>query len=115
MAWELVKFLSSSDSLNKFYDQAVSSGRDFGEPFSRMELSGQAVSDPFIGPFISQAPLAKSWYLASFTHDGQSGINSRLSEAFSKALLGELDVNSLTTEINQILSGYGISTALPEQ
>ena len=114
-AWELLQFLSSPEAQAQMYQQARSVGRDFGEPYSRVDLAATLVDDPLVGPYLKGAPLAKSWYLASATKDGPSGINSRLSAAFTKGIRLELDITKLSAEINQILSEYGISAATQTQ
>jgi multiple sugar transport system substrate-binding protein len=115
IAWELLKFLSSSEIQTKFYQSALGSPRAFGEPYSRVDMSPALASDPWVGPFINQAPLAKSWYLASFTKDGPSGINSRFSDLYSQAINGEIDLETLSNKIGQVLSEYGISASAPSQ
>jgi len=118
-AWDFVKFLSSSESLQKLYKSAVDSGRTFGEPYSRMDMASQLTTSPYVSAFINQAPSAKSWYLVSSTFDGASGINSRLSTYFADAVNGvnqgkSLDeaVKTLTSGVNQVLSQYGVVTPL---
>ncbi len=119
-AWEFVGWLSSQDTLQKYYQQAVASGRKFGEPYSRQDMASLLQSDPYVGAYISQAPVAKSWYLASFTWDGPTGINSRLGQYFADAINGVNQgkstpeaVKTLAAGINQVLSQYGIAAAAP--
>ncbi len=118
-AWEFLKFLSSKDSLAKLYQQAVISGRSFGEPYSRTDLASSLSSDPLAGPFISQAQYARSWYLASDTFDGPTGINTRLSAHFATAVNSVNQgrspseaVKTLSTGINQVLSQYGLASPI---
>ena len=110
-AWELIKYLSSSDTLVRFYQSAVQSPRAFGEPYSRTDLADILKNEPLVGAYVNQAPLARSWYLASSTHDGPSGINSRVSSAFSETIIGESDLQALEKEIGSILSDYGIQAS----
>lgn len=117
-AWEFLKFLSSSESVQKLYQQAVASGRAFGEPYSLTELGSSLSSAPYVGAYIAQAPTARSWYLSSFTHDGPTGLNTRLSTYFADAInmvgLGGSATEAVTTlsaGINQVLSQYGIQTS----
>jgi ABC-type glycerol-3-phosphate transport system substrate-binding protein len=114
-AWELLKFLSSPDIMQKFYQQAVSPPRIFGEPYSRVDLADSLRGAQYVTTFIQEAPLAKSWHLVSSTHDGQSGINSRLSAAFAKAVAGSISVQVLATEINKVLSDYGLAAPVPTE
>ncbi|MEK7091118.1 MAG: extracellular solute-binding protein [Patescibacteria group bacterium] len=118
-AWEFLKFLSSKESLAKLYQQAVISGRPFGEPYSRIDLASQLSSDPLAGPYIAQAQYARSWYIASDTFDGPTGINTRLSAHFATAV-GSVNqgrspseaVKTLSAGINQVLSQYGLASPI---
>jgi ABC-type glycerol-3-phosphate transport system substrate-binding protein len=118
-AWDFIKFLSSKESLEKLYQNAVATGRDFGEPYSRMDMGSALSAAPYVAPYISQAPNARSWYIASSTFDGQTGINSRLSTYFADAVNGVNQgksateaVKTLSSGVNQVLSAYGIVSPL---
>jgi len=115
-AWEFLKFLSSKESLAKLYQQAVISGRSFGEPYSRKDMTD---SSQFVQPYLSQAPNARSWYMASDTFDGPTGINTRLSAHFAAAVNSVNQgrspaeaVKTLSAGINQVLSQYGLASPL---
>lgn len=110
-AWELLKYLSSAEVSQSLYNQAISSGRDFGEPYARKDIV-DSMQEP-AKTFASQGLISKSWYLASFTHDGTTGINTKLSDLFAKALNRTLTVPVLATEVNKVLSEYGL--AAPSQ
>jgi ABC-type glycerol-3-phosphate transport system substrate-binding protein len=110
-AWELLAYLSSPDVLTQFQAQAVTAGRQFGEPYSRIDLI-DSLPEP-AKTFASQGKISRSWYLASFTHDGPTGINSLLSDAFAKAVARTLTVPALAKEVNGVLSQYGLATPLP--
>lgn len=84
-AWEFLKFLSTQDSLSKLY-KAESNIRSFGEPYPRMDMANLLQDHPIIGSVVSQAPGAKSWYLASRTFDGPTGINSQMISYFEDAV-----------------------------
>ncbi|KKU02709.1 MAG: Maltose-binding protein [Microgenomates group bacterium GW2011_GWC1_47_20] len=112
-AWEFLKFLSSKESLAKLY---ASSGRIFGEPYSRRDMTD---SSQFVQPYLSQAPDARSWYIASNTFDGPTGINTRLSSHFADAVNSVNQgrspaeaVKTLNAGINQVLSQYGLASPL---
>ena len=119
-AWDFLRFISSAESMQKMYQNSVSAGRDFGEPYGRQDLSGSLASAPYVGAYISQAGGAKSWYMASSTWDGPTGINSRLSTYFADAVNGVNQgksateaIKTLAAGVNQVLSQYGITTAAP--
>lgn len=113
-AWDFLKFLSTQTSMEKLYQNA-SSARLFGEPYSRTDMANLLTSDPIASVFITQAPNAQSWYLASRTWDGPTGINTQISKYFEDAVNA---VNSGTTAsqalvpvasgVTQVLQQYGL-------
>lgn len=118
-AWDFVKYLSSQDSLQKLYKSAVDSGRVFGEPYSRVDMAADLANSKYVAAYISQAPMARSWYLVSSTYDGASGLNSRLSTYFADAINGVNQgkslaeaVTTLSAGVNQVLSAYGLATPI---
>jgi multiple sugar transport system substrate-binding protein len=110
-SWELLKYLSSAETMQASFQQAISSTRPFGEPFSRVDLAGSLTTNQYLAPIITGAPYATSWYLTSSTRDGQTGINSKISDVYARAVNGSLSVSSLAGEINKVLSEYGINSA----
>lgn len=114
-AWEFLEFISSQESLEKMYQNA-SSQRLFGEPYPRVEMASLLTTDPILGSIISLAGNAQSWYLASRTFDGPTGINSQVGKYFEDAVNA---VNSgvqvtkaletVASGVSQVLSQYGIS------
>jgi len=113
-AWDFLKFISTKDSLTKMYTNA-SRQRQFGEPYSRLDLSSLLTGHPIIGSIIQGATSAQSWYLQSRTWDGPTGINSLINKYFEDAVNA---VNSGTPAdkalepvaqgVNQVLSQYGL-------
>jgi multiple sugar transport system substrate-binding protein len=82
-AWKLLKYLSSKDVMQKLYnDQAQV--RTFGEPYSRVDLADTVATDPYVAPYLADAPNASSWYLNSYTHD--NGINDQLIKYYADAV-----------------------------
>ncbi len=116
VSWDFLKYLSESDSLQKLY-QNEATIRSFGEPYPRSDMAALLAGDPVIGSIIAQAPGARSWYLASRTFDGPTGINTQLSNYFADAVnslvMGkENATDALATAaqgIAQVLKQYGIS------
>lgn len=116
-AWELLKYLSSKEAQQLMFAQAKSQGRDFGEPYARVDLASELSSDQYLKSLISEAPNSKIWYLSSATQDGANGLNTLLSEQFAKAInsssqsAGGLGFTStqLSTEIGVILAKYGLT------
>ena len=121
-AWEFLKFLSSKESLQKMYQNAVASGRAFGEPYGRKDMADSVQTAPIVGAYIYQAPTAQSWYMASHTYDGASGINSRLTSYFTTAIdyvtkggSAQSAIKTLNAGISQVLVQYGLIVAPPPQ
>lgn len=117
VAWDFLKFLSSKDSLQKLYQNAASV-RQFGEPYPRQDMASLLSSDQTMGAFESQAQNAQSWFLASRTFDGATGINSQVSKYFEDAVNSinkgtgvDQVLPTLTSGVTQVLSNYGLTTA----
>lgn len=111
-AWDFLKFLSTKESLQKLYQNAAKV-RGFGEPYSRVDMATLLKDHPVLGSIIYQAPGAESWYLASRTFDGPTGINSLVSKYFEDAInaviSGKAVDKSLETAaqgVSQVLSQY---------
>jgi ABC-type glycerol-3-phosphate transport system substrate-binding protein len=115
-AWDFLKFLTTSDSLQKLYQNEAST-RSFGEPYPRVDMGQLLTGDPIIGSIISQAPGARSWYLASRTFDGPTGINTQMSNYFADAVNAVVSGKENATDalataaqgVAQVLKQYGIS------
>jgi ABC-type glycerol-3-phosphate transport system substrate-binding protein len=100
IAWDFLKFLSTEETLTKFYQNAAKI-RNFGEPYSRTDMASLLTDHPLAGPVVAQAPGAESWYLASRTFDGPTGINSLMAKYFEDAINSMLDAS---TPVDKILS-----------
>lgn len=115
LAWDFLKFISSENSLSEMFKQA-SLLRGFGEIYPRIDIANSLIEHPVLGSVVKLAPNAKSWYLASRTFDGPTGINSQLSKYFEDAvnLVNEKQDLKNATEtliqgIKQVLNQYGLS------
>lgn len=114
-AWDFLKFLSTQDSLQKLY-QNESVARGFGEPYPRVDMASLLSDHPIIGSVINQAPGARSWYLASRTFDGPTGINSQLTGYFGDAVDAVASGKQSATQaletcaqgVQQVLAQYGL-------
>lgn len=111
-AWEFIKFLSQSENLEKFYS-AASQVRAFGEPYPRVDMAAALSTDPVLGALLSDAPVAKSWYLNSYTHD--NGLNDQLIKYYGDAINATVDgttieevLNTLDTGVTQVLRQYNV-------
>lgn len=114
-AWNFLAYLTSTDSLQKLYKNE-SAVRSFGEPYPRVDMASLLKDNPVTGSIITQAPGARSWYLASRTFDGETGINTQISNYFIDAVNAvangqKLAKDALSTAAQgaaQVLSQYGI-------
>ncbi len=113
-AWAFMKYISSRTSLEKMYQNA-SKTRTFGEPYPRTDMTELLTNHPIVGSVIVQAPDAQSWYLASRTFDGPTGINTQVAKYYEDAInavnLGERSDKALeivASGVAQILSQYGL-------
>lgn len=112
-AWEFLKFLSSKEALIMLYTEA-SKTREFGELYSRVDLTQTIASDPHVGAYITQAPTAQSFFLSSRTHD--NGLNDRmikyLEDAINRLDQGDSIEGTLSTAaqgFQQVLNSFGAS------
>jgi ABC-type glycerol-3-phosphate transport system substrate-binding protein len=116
VAWDFLKYLSTQASLQKMFE-SESLVRGFGEPYPRVDMASLLKDHPFLGPLISQAPGAQSWFLASRTFDGPTGINSQLSNYFGDAVNAVADSKQSVTDalatcaqgVAQVLSQYKLT------
>jgi multiple sugar transport system substrate-binding protein len=112
-AWDFLKYLSTESSLQKLY-QAQSKTRSFGEPYPRVDMASLLTSHPIVGSIVTQAPGARSWYLASRTFDGPTGINTQMSTYFKDAINGVVDgkmtaqkaLETAAAGVQQVLTQY---------
>ena len=113
-AWKFLKYLSAQETLEARYQFMTAAGLN-GEPFSRQDMASLLLEDPYLGAYIRQANSYKSWYMASNTFDGQTGLNSKLSAVYAKAVAAMFEnkypeeaLSGVAGEVSQILSGYGV-------
>ncbi len=115
LSWDFLKFMSNANSQQKIFNKRQElNGVGLLPP--RVDLALTYKDSPYLGSVAALAPEAKSWYLASRTNDGASGINSQLAKAYSKAINSasgsraniEGITAQLATDVNQILAQYGL-------
>ena len=116
-AWQFVKFLVSAEAEKLFYQEA-SKIRLFGEPYSRVDLAGDLVSDPIAGAYVAQGSYYKSWYLSSNTMDG--GINDEIIKYFEDAINSTLAggdpqaaLQTVASGVKQVLDKYTKPVLVP--
>jgi len=114
VAWDFLKFMTSEAELTKLY-AAEAKLRDFGEPYPRVKMATLLSADPAMSAFILAAPTAQSWYLASYTSDGETGINSRIGKYYEDAVNSMVKGQDAKTTLDivakgvtQVLGQYGV-------
>lgn len=113
-AWQFVKYITSREAVTKLYTEA-SKTRLFGEPYALKDLGNGLADDPYVGAFIKQATVAKSFPLASRTFD--NGINDKLIKYLEDAVNGlakgsspQAVLQTASAGFRQVLSGYGLTS-----
>jgi multiple sugar transport system substrate-binding protein len=113
-AWDFLKFMSSKESLEKFFLSA-SNTRGFGEAYPRVEMADLLKGHPVLSSIVVLAPDARSWYLADRTFDGPTGINTQINKYFEDAINAIIEGEDpedvlipLGEGVKQVLSNYGL-------
>lgn len=113
-AWTFLKYLATPEVLRKFYNDA-SQYRAFGEIYPRTDMASELETSELVGAYVSDAPIAKTWYMASFTHD--NGINDQIikyyEDAVNTVLTGtDIDkaLSTAATGVNSVVSKYSSGT-----
>ena len=101
-AWSFLKYLSSPDVLRKFYNSA-SQYRSFGEIYPRVDMAGELKDDALTAAYLTDAPIAKGWYLSSFTHD--NGINDQVIKYYEDAVNATLSSSSTDKAVETLDAG----------
>ncbi|MCX8008790.1 MAG: extracellular solute-binding protein [Patescibacteria group bacterium] len=111
-AMKFLKYLTSKDAVVRLYTEA-SKQRLFGEPYALVELSNSLENDLFVGAYIKQAPNARSFPLASLTHD--NGINDRMIQymidavnSLDKGVSPKQALETMSKGFQQVFSSYGL-------
>ncbi|MDP2632672.1 MAG: extracellular solute-binding protein, partial [Candidatus Curtissbacteria bacterium] len=112
-AWEFASYLAKEEVLIKrFSENAKSPNRFFGEPYPLVSMAPKLASDPILGAFISDAPLARSFPMASRTFD--NGLNDQIIKAYEDAVNSVIKgadpksaLGTTAKNVNQILTKFG--------
>lgn len=106
-----MKFLAQKSTEESLYAEQAKT-RAFGEPYARVDLGGTLVSNPILGPFITEAPTAFSSPFVDSTYDNglNQGLNTYLGNAVNSILNGtspQTAVATLAQGATQVLQKYG--------
>lgn len=115
-SWQFIKYLTGREAVTKLYTEAAKS-RLFGEPYALEELGSSLIGDPYVGAFIKQAAVAKSFPLSSRTFD--NGINDKLIKYLEDAVNGlakgsspQSVLQTVTAGFHQVLGSYGLTSGV---
>jgi len=118
-SFEFLKYLSQDSTMKKIYELQVKSRQLFGEPYSRVDLGQSLTDNSYLAPLIAQAPTMKSFYLASRTHDGETGLNTTLIKylqdavnSLSAGVSPETALHTADAGFKQIFTRFGITSSL---
>lgn len=114
-AAEFLKFLTSRETMTKLYAEE-SKVRLFGEPYARTDMASLISTDPYAGVFVTQTKDARSFPLASRTHD--NGLNDRMIKYLENAVNAinngsspAQELDTVASGFSQVLSSYGLVTS----
>lgn len=114
-AFEFLKFLSQKESLEKLFELASNQNQLFGEPYSRTDMASLLTDHQYLAPIMIQAPTMKSYYLASRTHDGETGLNTSLISylknginSLSQGVSPESALKTVDAGFQEVLARFGI-------
>lgn len=100
-AWQFLKFLSSAQSQQKLYSFQAQL-REFGEPYSRVDLAQSVISNPIVGAVLQDMVKATSFPIASNTFD--NGLNDKNIEYLTQAVDELNSANSSRTAADKAVS-----------
>lgn len=112
-AFAFLKYLSTKETMQKLYSEQ-SKLRQFGEPYSRMDLADTLKNHEYLSAIIEQAKDATSWYLASNTND--NGLNDQMIKYFADAIRGvssgaispKTALETAAKGVEQVSTQYGL-------
>ena len=105
-SWELLKYLSQKETMQKIYAEQVKVYPLFGEPYSRVDLSDSLSDNIYLSPLMEEAPTMKSFYTASRTNDGDTGMNTTLNTYFKNAVNSMREGTSAETALKTVAKGF---------
>ncbi|MDO8570879.1 MAG: extracellular solute-binding protein [Candidatus Daviesbacteria bacterium] len=103
-AWEFLNFLAGAEVM-----QSV----NINKPYSRVDLAGLQINDPYLGAYVAEGPYYKAWFLNSNT--GDLGINEEMIKSYKEGVDGILAgrdpmqmLQITQTGVGQALGKYGV-------
>lgn len=115
-AWKFLAYLAQEEQLRVFHDEGASY-RAFGELYPRVDMAASLTSNALLQPYLEDALYARSWYLASQTHD--EGLNDQMIQYYADAVNASnqsgnvaRSLQEIAPGIQQVLSRYSIPAPL---
>lgn len=105
-AWEVLKFLSQKDTQEKLFAEQAKVHQLFGEPYSRVDLNSKMKENTYLAALAEAAPSMKSFYVASRTNDGETGLNTSLIKYLQDAVNATIQNTSPETALKSADEGF---------
>lgn len=116
LSWQLLKFLASANAQQTLF-QSSNQARGYAQPPANKNLQNEIAANPSVAPVVQQASSTQTFYTTGSTHDGSTGINSRLIKyledalnALSKNPNDDEAISTLQNGFDQVLSQYQLNT-----
>lgn len=112
-AFDFLKYLQKDETLIKLYSESVKTpGRITGMPYPKKNLAKELATDPFAGAYVTDAPVMRSFPMASNTAD--NGLNDQIITAYQTSVNDVLKRAAATKalektaqEVPKILQKFG--------
>lgn len=115
ISWDFLKFLSQKETLIKLHANLYAKGQT-PTAYPRVDMDEEAKLETITYSLYQQAKVAQSWYVASETGDGATGLNTQLATVFDKAagkikkVKDDVILAEIAAEIQKILGSYRITS-----
>lgn len=103
-AFEFLTYLSKRETLEKLH-QTQSKVRLFGTLYPRKSMAPLLSSNDLVYPFVSQADDAQTTFFSSDTHDGETGMITRLNVYMGNAIRSINNNTSVSTAVDTLSKG----------
>lgn len=117
-AWKFLKYVSSKENIERLQQNQAKSARVIKEASPRLDMRNSELIDPNVSGMIKIAPTARVWYLASETNDGETGLNTQLSNLFFNIFADTRNIEigkigDFGLQVRTLLAQYGLATPPP--
>lgn len=116
-AWKFLRYLSQAEQLRRFHSQSASY-RGFGELYPRPAMAADLDGNAQVSPYLEDAAIATSWYLASDTYD--EGLNEQMMQYYKDAIIETNQsgdavraLRNIAPGIQQVLTNFALPVPSP--